>query len=485
MFLVLLLRAGLPVLVSPTCLNDGSDFVQQAAMTAFSKAVTIAFAVTAKTRTNVSQRRGRQHNVPPPPRIGATPGPQLSSSNENTDAVDLTDLCSIMNVTSPHDLLALLVDPVTGIRGVHANRPVDTGHVLLKVPLSSCLMDSKPPKWLQPEHDGITNLQHPSQWATRLAACVLDLPPGRYKDLLPDAAQFRATLPIHWAEDVLVSAQCAALELAVDSAYFARAQAVADLMDGLVLLASSDEVDMDDNGVVRKLKQQCDYALDIVQTRTCRLMEPTAALVGHGGHPVRVLAPIFDFINHAGTAANACFQQEGDYLVVRAKKDIGVGTEVFIDYGESAKPSWKCLFSYGFLGGQKTDDSVAEVYLDGVRYEVGPSRIPYELVEAEDQFMKQNGLMTGNTNADELTLTPLIALSLAKRLSDIAFQLVLHQPCSKGNDDNTEEDPENVIAEQLAASLRWCHHRTLLDCAIGLRDWAAGGESPDLTGISP
>ena len=434
-------------------------------MTAFSKVlVTVAFAVTTKTRSK------HRHYVLP---SSMTAEPTTSLA----DTFDLANMCSLLGVISSHTLLKLETDLATGIRGVYTTQPTTAGEIILQLPLTSCLVDSNPPAWFQPEQDGIMNLQQSSQWATRLAALLLDHPPSIWVDLLPDPAKLRSSLPIHWTENVILSTQCTALELAVDSAYFSRAQAVADLMDGLLLLR---ETDMDNDNVVQQMKQQCEDALDIVQTRSCQL-NPDGL-----GSPVRVVAPIFDFINHAGTAANAFFQQEKDHLVVRAKCDILMGQEVTIDYGHSAKPAWRCLVSYGFVPTQQNDDSVAELCLNGFRYDVGPSTIPYALVKAEQQAMVENGYLMDNTFQGEMSLTPSIALNLAKRVADVAFQLILENQDTKViNEFNQPDNPEEDMSHKLAEALRLSHHRTLLGCAIGLQHWAAGTESQDMTGVSP
>ncbi len=36
-------------------------------------------------------------------------------------------------------------------------------------------------------------------------------------------------------------------------------------------------------------------------------------------------------------------------LVVRATRDIAEGEEVLIDYGDSARPAWRCLTLYVFV----------------------------------------------------------------------------------------------------------------------------------------
>jgi len=222
--------------------------------------------------------------------------------------------------------------------------------------------------------------------------------------------------------------------------------------------------------------------------------------------PLRVLAPILDFVNHGGRKrANASFhlQLVGDepFIVVRAEDDIPPHSQVLFDYGDSTRPSWKCLASYGFVPELTTEEdeieeNVAEVFMDGVRYEVGPETVPYDMVEAAIAAMRaENTIETGgilNLDMNHLDLlqnnpthhghadvdnplTSVAALRIAKRISDVAFDLLL-VPDVKSNDGGNQEDAETaaeVQAASLAAALRWSQHRVLMACAVGLRDYAS------------
>lgn len=128
-----------------------------------------------------------------------------------------------------------------------------------------------------------------------------------------------------------------------------------------------------------------------VQTRSCRVERKCEDGV-QWGPPLRVLAPVFDFINHgssrdadAAGGANARFGVEdggmcdthGARLVVRALRDVAAGEEVLIDYGDSARPAWRCLTSYGFVPEYDVDseaeevgqnpENVAELWMNGMR----------------------------------------------------------------------------------------------------------------------
>jgi hypothetical protein len=159
-----------------------------------------------------------------------------------------------------------------------------------------------------------------------------------------------------------------------------------------------------------------------VQTRTCRV----------SGNR-RLLAPVYDCLNHDGSTANAGFELQGDRLVVRALVDLQEGQEVLIDYGESARPAWKCLTSYGFVPSfpppgesdddEKEDYALAEVYMNGIRYEVGPSFIAATL----DSSIVEDANMVGYRPEDDgsVDLAPDLAIRLERRLSQVAYQLLV------------------------------------------------------------
>jgi hypothetical protein len=177
---------------------------------------------------------------------------------------------------------------------------------------------------------------------------------------------------------------------------------------------------------------------------------------------VRCVVPIFDMINHSNNP-NAEFLLQNDALVVKALSSLEIGEQILIDYGASARPAAKCLASYGFIPEYSSDDdsATAEVYLDGVRYEVGPSSIPEDMVTA---------LMIDDPHSflDEAVLTPEIAIRLARRLADVSLQLLL-DPVGDEQDDATAT---NLLSIHLAKSLRSYQHRVLNSCSLGLEDWA-------------
>ena len=79
---------------------------------------------------------------------------------------------------------------------------------------------------------------------------------------------------------------------------------------------------------------RCESALDLVQTRACRI-DGSNDNDGDVGTttttttttPVRFLAPVFDLINH-DRDPNAEFIRKGDALVVRAKRDIPKDSQI-------------------------------------------------------------------------------------------------------------------------------------------------------------
>jgi hypothetical protein len=454
------------------------------------------------------------------------------NDNDGSDSSDLlSDLCRMLYAT-PKDSIRFESIMSDGVRGASLNKPVPEGEVIISIPLEACLSDESEsvPQWMikaalesndEEDDQGYTL----SSWATRLAACFIDLQlqnnanananinPGHklWLSMLPDPDIVQASLPVHWDDDLVQSARCTALELAVDSAYFARAQTLEDLV-----FALTNYCDYDHGKSAQELRTMCDQALDVVQTRTCRL-DRGLSNNNDGrtyGPPLRVLAPIFDLINHGSTknrgesGANAQFALEGDdddellvakdaRVVVRATRDLRQGDEIFIDYGPSAQPAWRCLLSYGFIPYSSTsrskipddeedEENVAEVYMDGIRFEVGPSSIPGDMAAAAMASLKEQ--RTGRAgeapllddddddDASESALTPQVALRIAQRISDVAHQLILEPGRDAWHDDHPAATPTartlRFISRQTAADLRFSQHRVLLACASGLKDFA-------------
>lgn len=402
----------------------------------------------------------------------------------------------------PSGLLSLRTND--GVRGVYLHRNVLKDEIVLKLPLASCLRDDEPPQWYKTRCTGDHENQHynPSKWATRLAAVLIDVQmhtesKTQYEhtiqewiSMMPDKEVLRSSLPIHWSEEEVESTKCSSLELAVDTAYFARADAVEKLMSCL------------EGFPIENLHQVCNDALDLIQTRSCRVERIDGVQLCP---PLRVLAPIFDFINHGSSkhsdkgSSNAYFGLEGDdegsvqaSLVVRARRDIEKDEEVLIDYGDSARPAWKCLHSYGFVPmctrareGKNTiqleNEEVAEFFMHGSRYEVTEDVVPTSLVEAayvsyiEEKegaraFQHDSEMIDNDKVRDDDIFIPQVALRIAKRASDAAFDLLI-EPASNNN------GTCDSIARESSKRLRLMQHHVLLNFANGLRDYAERSES--------
>eukprot|EP00573_Skeletonema_grethae_P012186 CAMPEP_0201691888 /NCGR_PEP_ID=MMETSP0578-20130828/4923_1 /ASSEMBLY_ACC=CAM_ASM_000663 /TAXON_ID=267565 /ORGANISM="Skeletonema grethea, Strain CCMP 1804" /LENGTH=492 /DNA_ID=CAMNT_0048177167 /DNA_START=7 /DNA_END=1485 /DNA_ORIENTATION=- len=481
-------------------------------MAPLQKFVKVAFIATAPNYESTSKpvRGGSRIN------IGATSS--LSVSGLDVASKSLEEMCGLFKA-EPADNLYLTS---SGERGVCVYKPVKKGDVVLSIPVSSCFRDDEPPRWYEhlenneateDEHD-ITDYERYSLsgWASRLAASVLDLElnnsqgeiqsdddlkKGRemWKSMLPDEDILRASLPVHWGEEIVGSAKCTALELAIDSAYFARATTVFTLTDELKQVLEDERKEKGEIPNV-DLERKCHDALDIVQTRACRLERKCEDGV-QWGPPLRILAPIFDFINHASSrttgkgSANAEFGVENEHmcdmheakLVVRALRDIDEGEEVLIDYGDSARPAWRCLTSYGFVpdydlnadvSDEEPIENVAELWMNGLRFDVDPNSVPYDLVEVAaaqtmlDYSVDENEFTQEEEEIENGMLTPLVARTIADRATEAAINLVIET-----EDGNAEEDvwdaPEFVQAASLAHRLRWSQHEVLMKFAMNLR----------------
>ncbi|KAL7487354.1 hypothetical protein ACHAW6_012952 [Cyclotella cf. meneghiniana] len=407
-----------------------------------------------------------------------------ASTSETASIHSLSEMCRLFRATPENNLY--LAASQFG-RGVFVNESVPRGDVILSIPISSCFRDDEPPDWFArfTEDDDVTDYERydPSAWAIRLAASLIDMAldgdaktedvkRGRelWKSLLPDKDMLRASLPVHWSEELLLGTKCTALEVAVDNAFFSRGNAVMAISDKLgQFLNDRERFDEEE------LKQKCHDALDMVQTRACRV-ERTCEDGIQWGPPLRVLAPIFDFINHASAkttgkfTANAEFGIEGETmgdindakLVVRALKDLTGGEEVLIDYGDSARPAWKCLNSYGFvpINDPKSDivedgfvENVAELWMNGLRFEVDPHSIPFDLVEVAGA---QTMLEGTENDSNEEPLSPLVVKAIAKRSSEAALHMLLVSDLS-----DTEDTPEYRHSATLSALLRKSQYQVL------------------------
>lgn len=263
---------------------------------------------------------------------------------------------------------------VNGSRGVYSKRAVRAGEVLMRVPLSSCLLDDRPPTWFrtpEEEHAEDRGGDRSYYWTLSLAASMLDkvLTGERnasWRDLLPSRESFRETLPHYWDEKLLDLLGSDRLQRRVDALFFTRAAIVDELMDhieNLDLPRCLSRVDT---------KELCEYALDIVQTRTCRIIETEK-------RKTRILAPGFDFLNHDSNPS-CRFWNDGDCLVVSSLHEFGKNDELTINYGESAGTAADCLSSYGFVP-QFSSSSTAEIYWHGKSFDISPTSISFQLVE--------------------------------------------------------------------------------------------------------
>ena len=375
----------------------------------------------------------------------------LASHQENNgieqSGTDLSRLCTLFDA-SPTDLLCLRTNE-KGIRGVCLNKSVSENDVILRIPLLSCLVDESP-QWLRqtPLSENDTFTVSVEGWVTRLTASLLEAQKNNNKteglqtwfDLFP--TNLRQILPIHWDSNLLQKVnQCQSLELAVDSAFFARAIIFQDL---------SMSIKEADFGNVTE--SEIELCLDLVQTRSCRIES-------EGGAPcIRVLAPIFDMINH-NPNHNVEFIREGNNLIVRAMEDIDADAEIFINYGSSTHPAWKCLFSYGFvpLSDDCYETDTAELVVDNMRFEVSPTDIPFELIQHETKVFDQTipdeeielTLETGQRIIDHI-------MDSAKNLKSVSSEKLFGEECS---------------ASLLLKDLKESNRRTLLACAGGLREF--------------
>lgn len=78
---------------------------------------------------------------------------------------------------------------------------------------------------------------------------------------------------------------------------------------------------------------------------------------------------------------------------------------------------------------------------------------------------------------DASLLTPDVAIPIAKRLSEVAFQLIL-EPGVQEEEEKDEDEEEilsaaDVLSKKLAARLRWSQFAVLRACADAMREYAS------------
>jgi len=377
--------------------------------------------------------------------------------------LDLSPLISSLG-GSPSKLLRLSTTPA-GIRGVYLNEDVQQSEAILQIPLSSCLRDDKPPLWLQ---------QHPKQldddnnnnnnstvqiedWVTRLAASLLETqtnihqsPKGiqEWLHLLPTNTSLRESLPIYWSESILQSIECRNLELAVDSARFARAAGpISDLSAGSMCSNMT--------------KGEIEYALDLVQTRACRC---STVNDDESVSKLSVLVPVFDLMNH-NYEPNAEICRRGGSMIVSALRNIDSDEEILIHYGSSTMPVWKCLFSYGFI--PSIDDvyehNMAEIIIDDrYRFEISPIEIPFELIQYQAKKL-------GYKDGENIELTSEIGHAIVDQL-ETSIE-TLEKAMVDISDDKNIHSESSSLSFQLGNNLRESHRRTLITCLYGLKEY--------------
>jgi len=314
-------------------------------------------------------------------------------------------------------------------------------------------------------------------------------------------SSFRECLPIHWPESLVSGSELLVdyrpLELAVDAAHFARAPVMYDLMEAIPSHyygydGNSHENDGDEEAMVIR-ERIVEWALDVVQTRSCRCSSSRESLdddknnVESEEENLRVLVPVFDMINHS-PEPNAEFFREGDRMTVKATSDMDANEQVCIHYSKSTVPAWKRLFSYGFCdtGGDSSssgdddddgfavyeDDAVEIVLGDRFRFEVSPTEIPGELIQYQAQHMQKmgaGGADDGNVPADE-EFTPEIGRGIVDQLTMVAGGLERKRD-EVVNAAANSKDTSMATSLKLAADLHEYHRRTMLTYAGGLREY--------------
>ena len=309
-----------------------------------------------------------------------------------------------------------------GIRGVAACSPLKRGSDIVRIPISKCWRGDYDSR----EDDTITSL---------CESVIQNIgKEGLYQALLPVSEEFRACLPVYWPPSLIKE---------VELEFSGFTEELASLIG---------ERDYTTRTLKKKGYTRDDVllSLDLVQTRTCRV----ALEKGSATKVVPIMAPVFDMFNHATSSVNSYYLTEesddDDYLVIRACADIDPGQQIFLNYGSSTRPSWRCLLHYGFVPNEISDQDTATISVDGIKHKVTGCRVPYELVEAlaSTEFF----------SADEPAFMPEVAMRLAQ-IASLAADDLLHSQLSIPQLKSLRETQRKVLL-RLQTTIEW-HNQNL------------------------
>ena len=200
----------------------------------------------------------------------------------------------------------------TGLRGLRAVADIVDGEVFLRVPLSVCLSPS-------PSTSSSSSLV----WQARLALRLIEESRLRERShwhpymlaLLDEAtrADLRASLPVHWPDDLLDEGGDDAMSMADLVTEARRAKAWRDDQWIAVMQQQqhrqSGNTALDNTGSPPVTREEFDWALDCVQTRNCRVGSSSGS--NSGDDDARnVLSPFFDLMNHDPSINSVFFLAE-------------------------------------------------------------------------------------------------------------------------------------------------------------------------------
>jgi len=346
-------------------------------------------------------------------------------------------------------------DDHDGVRGVATNRPFRAGETIVRIPISSCVRANEP----------LSNREGSSLETGLLAASIIQQFRNAdqqftqmlsiYKQLLPAAEELKFFLPVRWSpqeiKQLLPLAGSRRLQFGLDTALNRREQHVKDVFKVL-----------ENQQAPSCTVEEAHAALDLVQSRACRVTLPYRNGNEREQVSLPIMAPIFDFINHGdpdtvnayysieyggngGNERNANSNARGAggrnnnsgnlhntddpstlplqdyYLTIKAYRPLMAGEQILLDYGSSAHPSWQCLLSYGFvpnLYGPVDQNEKVEINVDGEFFEVTANSIPYYLVAHLAQTRGGEDLDSWRPE-----VTPDMAMDIIEILNKAAFDL--------------------------------------------------------------
>ena len=329
---------------------------------------------------------------------------QHNNDSSNTSSITRSDINVNLNYFGVDD---------DKRRGLGASKSMVAGEEILKIPISSCILPIDTDD--DDDGDGYTYANEEDEEVLLAVSFIHSLKNKKnynnWRLMLPSTKEFQSCLPIYWSDDkinMLLSYTGYDHGLLNQTVSLLRIRRVKNIKSIIDITNCSTE--------------EASYALDIIQTRSCRVSEDIDDYDDDDDDSIQILTPIFDLLNHDNdpNKVNAYYNLGSTYtdgytFIVRALRTIRKDEEIIINYGSSTNQPWQCLLHYGFV---PSTTAILNHYTATIAHEkkffyVTPNSIPYSLLYTLQTQEKISSSSTKNKQEYKLIFTSEFALQIA------------------------------------------------------------------------